>query len=81
MRETITLTIDPEYAGDLKKGYPLVLRKAVTDADMARLEEGDIIEVVDHHKRFIGKGYHGNQNKGIGWVLSTREDQELDQAY
>ncbi|MFD2868590.1 class I SAM-dependent rRNA methyltransferase [Kurthia populi] len=81
MRETITLTIDPEYAGDLKKGYPLVLRKAVTDADMARLEEGDIIEVVDHHKRFIGKGYHGNQNKGIGWVLSTKEDQELDQAF
>ena len=31
MRETITLRVDPEYAADLKKGYPLVLNKAISE--------------------------------------------------
>ena len=81
MRETITLRVDPEYAADLKKGYSLVLNKAISEDQQHSLEEGDLIELIDIHNRFIGRGYHGHQNKGIGWILTTRQHEEIDQAF
>lgn len=81
MRETITLRVDPEYAADLKKGYPLVLNKAISQDQQHSLEEGDFIELIDIHNRFIGRGYHGHQNKGIGWILTTRQHEDIDQAF
>ncbi|WP_010308772.1 class I SAM-dependent rRNA methyltransferase [Kurthia senegalensis] len=81
MRELITLHVEPKYAGDLKKGYPLVHRDAVIKTDSEKLHEGDWFELVDHFNRFIAKGYHGVQNKGIGWVLSYDENETFEQEF
>ena len=41
-------------------------------------EEGTILNLVDSKKQFIAKGYYGKQNKGYGWVLSTKKNEKFD---
>lgn len=43
--------------------------------------EGALLRLVDQHQRFIGTGYYGIQNKGIGWVLTTDANEAIDQAF
>ena len=33
---------------------------------------------MDRDRRFVAKGYYGIQNKGIGWVLTRKEDEAID---
>ncbi|MBQ0138279.1 MAG: class I SAM-dependent rRNA methyltransferase [Kurthia sp.] len=75
-----TLRIKPEYLNDIKRGYSLVSRDAVPNRDILEVE-GELFEITDAHNKFIGKGYYGNQNKGIGWILSTKEDEAIDQEF
>lgn len=75
-----TLRVKPEFAADIKRGYSLIHRDAVSNKDILE-EEGELFELIDPKNQFLGKGYYGNQNKGIGWVLSTEEQQELDQEF
>nr|WP_246369324.1 class I SAM-dependent rRNA methyltransferase [Listeria rustica] len=75
----ITVKIKKKSAQSYIKGYPLLTKEAlVTFPDM---EEGVILRLVDESGRFLAKGYHGNQNKGIGWILSYDEKQALDQDF
>ncbi|MGX9132926.1 class I SAM-dependent rRNA methyltransferase [Rummeliibacillus sp. JY-2-4R] len=77
---THTLRVDPKYVYDLKKGYSLILKDAIQNKELLE-EEGDIIRLVDQHNHYISTGYYGNQNKGIGWVLTTKEHEQIDQAF
>lgn len=61
----------------VKKGHPLIPRNGVLNAQ-ALGKEGSIIRLVDRKGRFYGKGYYGEQNKGIGWVLTRKEEEEID---
>ena len=80
MTQTIALQINNQFAGPLKKGYPLISKDAV-DARKLPDEEGAILRLLDIHKKFIGTGYYGLQNKGIGWVLATDPEEEIDTAF
>ena len=77
MTKTIDLQVNAKNIADIKKGYPLILKEAIINPDALR-EEGSIIRLVDRDRRFVAKGYYGNQNKGIGWVLTRKEDEEID---
>ena len=77
MTKTIDLQVNAKNIADIKKGYPLILKEAIINTDALR-EEGNIIRLVDRDRRFVAKGYYGNQNKGIGWVLTRKEDEEID---
>ena len=77
MTKTIDLQVNAKNIADIKKGYPLILKEAIINTDALR-EEGSIIRLVDRDRRFVAKGYYGNQNKGIGWVLTRKEDEEID---
>ena len=48
---------------------------------MTSVEEGSIVKLVDERNQFIAKGYFGKQNKGIGWVLSSKENVSFDQEF
>lgn len=74
-----TLRIDPKYVPELKRGYSLILKDATQHKEP--LEEGEIIRLVDQHNRYIGTGYYGLQNKGIGWILTTKEHEQIDQSF
>lgn len=52
------------------QGYPLVRKEDVLDLQPTL----EWIDFVDEKKRFIAKGYLGEQNKGIGWILSLKDE-------
>lgn len=59
-----------------KDQYPLLEKQHLVH--IPTYEEGDEFTLVNSQGKFISKGYMGNQNKGIGWVLSTRETTRFD---
>lgn len=52
------------------QGYPLVRKEEVVDIQPTF----EWIDFVDEKNRFIAKGYLGEQNKGIGWILSLQNE-------
>ncbi|AOC92924.1 class I SAM-dependent rRNA methyltransferase [Bacillus amyloliquefaciens] len=71
------LTVKDTFAGKLKKGFPLIEKDALSGSS-AHLTEGDLFDVKSEKGEFIGKGYYGLQNKGVGWVLSRSRDERID---
>lgn len=80
MTQTIALQINNPYSDQLKKGYPLISKDAVDSRHLPK-EEGALLRLTDSHNRFIGTGYYGLQNKGIGWVLTTDANEKIDKAF
>ncbi|MGE7689525.1 class I SAM-dependent rRNA methyltransferase [Lysinibacillus sp. NPDC097214] len=80
MTQSIALQINKPFSDQLKKGYPLISKDAV-DARHLPKEEGALLRLMDNHNRFIGTGYYGLQNKGIGWVLTTDANETIDKAF
>lgn len=80
MTQTIALQINNPFSNQLKKGYPLISKDAV-DARHLPKEEGALLRLTDNHNRFIGTGYYGLQNKGIGWVLTNDVNEKIDKAF
>lgn len=77
MAKTIDLQVNAKNIGDFKRGYPLILKEAVINSDVLT-KEGSIVRLFDRDRKFVAKGYYGIQNKGIGWVLTRKEDEEID---
>ncbi|WP_202081706.1 class I SAM-dependent rRNA methyltransferase [Caldalkalibacillus salinus] len=80
MTASRTLKVKPAYTHKFKKGYPLLTLDALLD-NRVDMEEGDIFRLVDERGAFIAKGYYGRQNKGHGWILTSHEGEEIDQAF
>ncbi|CAM3236717.1 class I SAM-dependent rRNA methyltransferase [Filibacter tadaridae] len=77
MTKTIDLQVNAKNIADFKRGYPLILKDAIINSDVLT-KEGTIVRLIDRDRKFVAKGYHGLQNKGIGWVLTRKEDEEID---
>lgn len=80
MRKQINLTVKSKFINTYKKGYPLILKDAILNIKSLK-EEGTIINLQDENNQFLAKGYYGNQNKGYGWVLTSKEDDKIDEAF
>ncbi len=80
MTQIMALQIQQPFSDQLKKGYPLISKDAV-DARRLPAEQGTLLKLMDHHNRFIGTGYYGIQNKGIGWVLTTDANETIDKPF
>ncbi|MCM3744889.1 class I SAM-dependent rRNA methyltransferase [Sporosarcina luteola] len=80
MTKTIDVQVNAQSIAAFKKGYPLILKDAVMNPEVLQ-EEGSLIRLVDKYRKFIAKGYYGNQNKGIGWVLTRDDNEEIDFAF
>ncbi len=61
----------------IKKGYPLIQKE---DLVQTYDKTTEWIELVDPQGDFLAKGYLGKQNKGIGWVLSQKNE-PFDQSF
>ncbi|AOV09043.1 class I SAM-dependent rRNA methyltransferase [Sporosarcina ureilytica] len=77
MTKTIDVQLNAKAVAEIKKGYPLILKDGILNPQVL-IEEGSIIKLVDRNWRFVAKGYYGMQNKGIGWVLTRKESEEID---
>ena len=77
MKKEINLTIKPDYVIKYQDGYPLILKESITDWDKVS-DEGTIINLFDNKNKFLLKAYHGIQNKGYGWVLTSQRGELID---
>jgi 23S rRNA (cytosine1962-C5)-methyltransferase len=76
----INLTVHPKYITKYKNGYPLIHQDAITN-EKALQTEGGILHLQDERGRFIAKGYYGKQNKGLGWVLTNKQNEAIDRTF
>lgn len=80
MNKEINLSIKPEFVQDYKDGYPLISKESVVEWTNVS-DEGLILNLFDNKKKFIAKGYYGKQNKGFGWILSSKADEKIDKDF
>jgi len=78
MTKTTRLNVKKDFVKILKSGFPLISKDAITAYE--GIQEGTVIELFDG-QQFIGKGYFGVQNKGIGWILTRNRDERLEQNF
>ncbi len=74
------LQVKPNFITQYKEGFPLLNGEFILDINMIKTE-GTIVNIVDSKKKFIAKGYFGKQNKGLGWVLSYKENEKFDKEF
>ena len=66
-------------ANRLKKGY-----KALEEYDFKTMEDvaqGEFVEITDQNNNFIGKGYIGEEDRTVGWILTTNKDEPIDSNF
>ncbi|MBW3114421.1 MULTISPECIES: class I SAM-dependent rRNA methyltransferase [Bacillaceae] len=80
MTKEIIVKSHPKYISQFQKGFPLLNKENVTTS-IQDLQDGDIIRLVDNNNHFIAKGYAGIQNKGIGWLLTWKEHEDIDKDF
>ena len=80
MKKEITLKIKSKYVNKYKSGYPLLFKEAVINTD-ALDNEGELFILIDEKNKFIAKGYLGKQNKGFGWLLSSKKEEKINEAF
>jgi len=80
MTQEIDLIIKSEFVRAFKDGYPLISKESIVSWDKVT-EEGCILNLFDEKKKFILKAYHGVQNKGYGWALSTNKDEKINSTF
>lgn len=80
MEQVSVLKVKPKQERKYKGGYPLIQKDAIQNPEVLA-KEGMLVKLVDSKNQFIGKGYYGKQNKGLGWVLTHNEKEAIDQAF
>lgn len=80
MRQVVKVPLKSNSVKDIKNGYPLLVKDAIKDSEVV-MQEGNLLYLVDLNGAFIGTGYYGKQNKGIGWVLTRKEKEEIDVSF
>lgn len=80
MIQEIELRVKSEFVKNYKEGYPLISKESIHNWEEVK-QEGSIINLFDQKRNFILKAYHGIQNKGYGWVLSTDKNEKIDTTF
>lgn len=80
MRKEVQVIAKEAFIKKVNKGYPLIEKDALVDGHKLQ-EEGVIINLVTPKNQFLAKGYYGKQNKGYGWILSKKKNEQIDEAF
>ncbi len=80
MRQLVEVKIKSKFVTDIKNGYPLLSKEAV-ETSGAVMDEGSILRLVDAGGKYLATAYYGLQNKGIGWVLTRKEQEKIDKQF
>ncbi len=77
MKQIVKVKVKSSYVKSIKTGFPLIKKEAIQNLQQLGAE-GTILELIDDSGLFLAKGYYGKQNKGLGWVLTRRKDEQID---
>lgn len=77
MKNQVNLKIKTKFINKYKHGFPLIFKSSIVNINELE-KEGTILNLVDERNKFIGRGYYGIQNKGYGWILTKKENEEID---
>ena len=80
MYKEVDVIVKPRFIDQYKDDYPLVTKESIISWDKVS-KEGTILNLLDNKRKFIARAYHGVQNKGFGWVLSTNKKEKIDLDY
>ncbi|PAD35746.1 class I SAM-dependent rRNA methyltransferase [Terribacillus saccharophilus] len=80
MRQLVEVKVKPKSVKDIKNGYPLLTKEAIETSGVV-MDEGSIIRLIDSNRKYIATAYYGIQNKGIGWVLTRKEQEKIDTKF
>ncbi|MCM3759974.1 class I SAM-dependent rRNA methyltransferase [Alkalihalobacillus oceani] len=81
MAKEETAVIKQRFATKMKNGYPLIEKSAFDQPFIDSLQEGTLLQLLDEKGSFLGKGYFGRQNKGVGWVLTRKQGEKIDRHF
>lgn len=73
------IKVKQTHVKHIKQQNPLILEEAIHGAD--KLDEGEIIALHTQQGEFLAQAYTGRQNKGMGWVLTFKQEDTIDQAF
>lgn len=76
METTIKITL--AQSNKYQSGYPLLMKDALVNPQVLT-EPGQLLNVIDEQGTYIGKAYYGLQNKGVGWIVTNKQGQAIDQ--
>lgn len=76
METTVKITM--AQSNKYQTGYPLLMKEALVNPQVLT-GPGQLLNVVDEQGTFIGKAYYGLQNKGVGWIVTNKQDQAIEQ--
>lgn len=74
-----TATLNKGKETKYKNQYPLIDEEDIYNHD--HLKEGDLFYLVTEQGTYIATCYVGRQHKGLGWVLSYDQQQNIDIAF
>lgn len=77
MKKQVNLKIKTKFINKYKSEYPLITKSSIMNINELE-QEGIIVNLVDEKNKFIARGYYGIQNKGYGWVLTQKENEDID---
>ncbi|WP_445490950.1 class I SAM-dependent rRNA methyltransferase [Niallia sp. 03133] len=77
--KSVEVIVHSLYEKGIKNGNPLLDKEALLST--SGLEEGQIIDVKSKSNQFLGRGYYGIQNKGIGWILTSDPHTEINELF
>lgn len=73
------IIIRDKAAQAIRQGYPLIQPGDLETKTPEATTQW--VEFVDSKQRFLGTGYLGQQNKGLGWVLNWLPNEKINQYF
>ena len=77
--QEIDVVVKKAFEKKLQSGYPLLLEEFLQNPPKD-IKEGSTLNLYTSKKVFIAKAYYGKQNKGIGWIVTYKKKQAIDQT-
>ncbi|WP_175074781.1 class I SAM-dependent rRNA methyltransferase [Terribacillus sp. AE2B 122] len=80
MKQLVEVKVKPKSVKNIKNGYPLLSKEAIETSGVI-MDEGSILRLIDTNGKYIATAYYGLQNKGMGWVLTRKEQEKIDTKF
>lgn len=64
----------------IESGHPWIFENEVNEVN-GTFEPGDIVEVVSHDNKFVGKGYINPQSQILVRLLTRKKEETIDEAF